>query len=130
MRSKYFRGKNAVITGAASGIGRQFAIQLAKIGTNLLLSDINMEKLEKVKKITESYGVKVVTNSCDVTKRLKVENLAKSAMNEFEDIHFIFSNAGIAVGGYFEDIELSQWKRIININIWLLLLTNFLFSYI
>ncbi|MFX1274453.1 MAG: SDR family NAD(P)-dependent oxidoreductase [Promethearchaeota archaeon] len=118
MRKKYFRGKCAVITGAASGIGKQFAISLAKIGTNLVISDINMERLEEVKKITETNGVKVLAISCDVTKRLQLENLAKTAINEFNDIHFIFSNAGIAVGGSFENIDFSQWKRIININLW------------
>jgi len=118
VRTKYFKAKNAVITGAASGIGREFAIKLAKMGTNLAISDINMDGLEEVKKITESFGVKVVTINCDVTKRAQVKNLASSAINEFNYIHFIFSNAGIAIGGHFEEIGLTQWKRIININLW------------
>ena len=118
MRTKYFKGKNAVITGAASGIGREFALILAKMGTNLAISDINMESLEEVKKIAESFGVKVVAINCDVTKRAQVKNLASSAINELTNIHFIFSNAGIAIGGHFEEIDLLQWKRIININVW------------
>jgi len=118
MRRKFFKGKNAVITGAASGIGREFAIMLAKMGTNLAISDINMEGLEEVKKITESFGVKVIAINCDVTKRSQVQHLASSAINELKHINFVFSNAGIAIGGYFEDIDISQWKRIININLW------------
>ena len=118
MGKKYFKGKNAVITGAASGIGREFAIKLAKMGTNLAISDINMDGLEEVKKITESFGVKVVAISCDVTKRAQVKKFASNTIIEFNNIHFIFSNAGIAVGGHFEEIDLTQWKRIININVW------------
>jgi len=118
MKDQYFRGKNAVITGAASGIGKEIAIQLSRIGTNLVISDINEEKLEEVKKIAESHNVKVISFICDVTKRAQVSELAKKAISEFKEIHFLFSNAGIAVGGHFEDIDNNQWKRIININVW------------
>lgn len=118
MRKKYFQGKNAVITGAASGIGRTFAIKLAKMGTNLAISDINMERLEEVRIMTEACGVKVIAIDCNVTKRSQVEDLASRAINAFKNIHFVFSNAGIAIGGPFEDIDFSQWKRIINTNLW------------
>ncbi|MFX1392876.1 MAG: SDR family NAD(P)-dependent oxidoreductase [Promethearchaeota archaeon] len=118
MRSKkYFSGKNAVITGAASGIGREFALSLAKYGCNLVISDINMERLELLRKELEQFPIKVVTVNCDVTKNSQVKKLAKISIEELGDIYFLFSNAGIATGGPFEHINQAQWEKTININL-------------
>ncbi|MHA1292629.1 MAG: SDR family NAD(P)-dependent oxidoreductase [Promethearchaeota archaeon] len=118
MHKKYFRGKNAVITGSASGIGKNFALSLAKLGTNLVISDINEERLEAVRKEIENIGVKVISLKCDVSKQSDVKRLAKVSFDEMQNIYFLFSNAGVAIGGPSEYITISQWKRIININIW------------
>jgi len=119
MKVKYFRGKNAVITGAASGIGREFAVQLAEMGTNLVISDINEERLAEVtNEIESTSNVKVFALKCDVTKPTDIRKLAKKTIAEMGEIHFLFSNAGIAVGGPFEHLLISQWERIININMW------------
>ncbi|MHA1491664.1 MAG: SDR family NAD(P)-dependent oxidoreductase [Promethearchaeota archaeon] len=114
---KYFNGKNAVITGAASGIGKSIAINLARLGSNLVLSDINVKGLEQVKKEIESFGVKVIAVNCDVTKQTDVKDLAETSISEMADIHFLFSNAGIFMGGPFEFFSINQWKKIINVNI-------------
>jgi short-subunit dehydrogenase len=118
MKKKYFKNKTAVITGAASGIGREFAIELAKLGSNLVISDINLDRLNQVKEEIEQLGIKVVAVKCDVTKQMEVKKMAKAAITELGDIHFLFSNAGIATGGQFEYFTVSHWKRIININLW------------
>ena len=118
MRKKYFKGKNAVITGAASGIGREFAIRLAQMGTNLVLSDINMERLEKVKTETEAFGVKVIALNCNVAKQAQVKSMAKTTFEEIKKVDFLFSNAGIEMGGTFDNLNITQWKRIIDINIY------------
>ncbi|MFX0139214.1 MAG: SDR family NAD(P)-dependent oxidoreductase, partial [Candidatus Hodarchaeota archaeon] len=114
---KYFYGKSAVITGAASGIGREFALTLAKYGCNLVISDINLERLELLRKELEQFSIKVITVNCDVTKNSKVRNLAKISIKELGDIYFLFSNAGTATGGPFEYINQAQWERTININL-------------
>ncbi len=116
-KNNYFRGRNAVITGAASGIGRELALQLAKMGTNVVISDINMERLEQVKKEIEILGVKVLALKCDVTELLDARRLAEKSIAGMNDIHFLFSNAGIAIGGPFEHLDMSQWKQIVNINV-------------
>ena len=118
MKKSYFSGKNAVITGAASGIGREIALQLAKLGTNVIVSDINIERLDKVKSEIEKSGVNVYSYRCDVTKKSEVKALLENARSDFKDIHFLFSNAGIAVGGQFELFSIGQWKTIIDINLW------------
>lgn len=118
MNENYFRGKTAVITGAASGIGRAFALELAKIGTNLALSDINLERLEDVKKEVELFNIDVISQKCDVTKKSDIKNLRDTVFSNMQEIHFLFSNAGIAAGGHFEDFSHETWRNIFNINIW------------
>ena len=118
MNENYFRGKTAVITGAASGIGRTFALELAKIGTNLVLSDINLERLEDVKKEVELFNINVISQKCDVTKKSDIKNLRDTVLSNMQEIHFLFSNAGIAAGGHFEDFSHEIWRNIFNINIW------------
>ncbi len=114
----YFQGKTAVITGAASGIGREFALQLVRMGTNIVLSDINMERLEETKQDLSKYPVKVVATRCDVTKEQDVKDLAEFTLANFKNIDLLFSNAGIAAGGPIEFITMPQWERIININLY------------
>ncbi len=118
MNEKYFKNKNAVITGAASGIGRTLALELAKMGTNLVISDINLERLEKVKEEAESYKVKVVLNKCDVSKKSDVKSLRDITLSNMQDVHFLFSNAGTAAGGHLESFSNEIWRNVININIW------------
>jgi short-subunit dehydrogenase len=115
---KYFQNKTAVITGAASGIGRAFAEQLAAMGTDLVLSDINMTRLEEVKQALKKFQVKVVTTRCDVTNEQEVNELAKLAIDSSKTVDFLFSNAGIASAGYIKYIEMDQWDRIIRINLY------------
>ena len=117
MSKRFFRNKVAVITGAASGIGKVFALYLAKYKANLVISDINLERLEETKAELEKLGVKVVAVKCDVTKQFEVKKLVKIAIREMEDIDFVFSNAGIAVGGLFGTLSISVWERIVNVNI-------------
>ena len=117
MDNKYFHEKNAVITGAASGIGKELAMQLGQLGTNLVISDINMERLEQVKEKLEDMEVEVHAYHCNVTKRNEVNSLLEHVKMDFTDLHFLFSNAGIAVGGQFELFSRDQWKSIIDINI-------------
>ena len=118
MYKKYFNGKNAIITGAASGIGKSFAIALAKRGTNLLISDINHERLEETRKKLESFGIKVFAIKCDVTNHTDIKEMVKTAIIEMGDIHFVFSNAGMHMVGPFEFVATSSWKQIIDINLW------------
>lgn len=118
LEMNYYKGKNAVITGAASGIGKEFACQLAKMDVNLVISDINMENLEKVKKEIESLDIKVFAMKCDVSNQDDVKQLANESIYFLKDIHFVFSNAGIAMGGPFVNFTNDLWKKIIDVNIW------------
>ncbi|MHA2283212.1 MAG: SDR family NAD(P)-dependent oxidoreductase [Promethearchaeota archaeon] len=115
---KDFKDKNGFVTGAASGIGRSFALALAKRGMNLFLSDINMEGLEKVKKEVEREGVKVFTSLCDVTKYEDFEKTADEFYKKLGDVDLLINNAGIAMGGDMLNIDLEVWKKVIDTNLW------------
>ena len=113
-----FKDKNGFITGAASGIGRSFALALAKRGMNLFITDINMEDIEKVKFEIEKIEGKVLAGKCDVSKIEDFENAAKEFYSKLGDIDLLINNAGIAIGGDMTNIILEDWKKVIDINLW------------
>ncbi|HEA70595.1 hypothetical protein LCGC14_0590390 [marine sediment metagenome] len=115
---KDFKDKNGFLTGAASGIGRSFALALAKRGMNLFLADINMEGLEKVKEEVEKEGVKVFTCKCDVSKYEDYENASNDFYDKFDGLDFLLNNAGISIGGDILHIDLKVWKKVIDTNLW------------
>ena len=115
---KDLKNKNCFLTGAASGIGRSFALALAKEGMNLYISDINMERLETVKKEVEELGAKVFTARCDVSKYEDFEKAANDFHSKLGDVDLLINNAGIAIGGSIEELELEDWKEVLDINLW------------
>jgi len=115
---KDLKDKNCFLTGAASGIGRSFALALAKEGMNLYITDIDMENLEKVKKEIEGMGVAVFSGKCDVSKYEDFENCAKEFYSKLGDVDLLINNAGIAIGGPIEELELEDWKHVLDINLW------------
>jgi 3-oxoacyl-[acyl-carrier protein] reductase len=112
------REKNCFITGAASGIGRSFAIALANEGMNLFISDINMEDLNSVKEEIEKIGVSIYTGKCDVANFNDWEKASKDFFSKLKDLDLLINNAGIAIGGDILELELEDWKRVLDINLW------------
>lgn len=117
-KTKQLRGKNCLLTGAASGIGRSLAFCLAKEKVNLFLVDIDMENLESVKKKIEPSGVKVIIARCDVSKYEEFEQLAEKVYSQLGDIDILINNAGISGGGNIETIGLEHWKHMLDVNLW------------
>ncbi|MBY8990841.1 MAG: SDR family oxidoreductase [Candidatus Lokiarchaeota archaeon] len=114
---KDFKDKNGFITGAASGIGRSFALALAKRGMNLYITDINMESLEKVKLEIEKIGVKVFVCKCDVSRYKDFEKAAKDFYEKLGELDLLINNAGISMGFDLLNIDLKVWKRVMDVNL-------------
>jgi len=112
------QGKNCLITGAASGIGRQLALGLAKEGMNLYITDINLQRLEELQKEIEQLGVKVFIGSCDVSKFEDYQKISTDFDSKLGDLDLLINNAGISGGGFIEDYELEDWKKILDVNLW------------
>lgn len=115
---KELKDKNCFLTGAASGIGRAFAISLAKEGINLFITDIDMENLAEVKKEIEQMGVKVHAEKCDVSKFSDFEYAAKEFYSKLGDLDLLINNAGITIGGGILELELEDWKQVLDVNLW------------
>ncbi|MFX1348204.1 MAG: SDR family NAD(P)-dependent oxidoreductase [Promethearchaeota archaeon] len=115
---KELKNKNCFITGAAKGIGRAFALALAKEGMNLFITDVDLENLEKVKNEIEDVGVEVYAGKCDVSKFEDFVNIAREFYSKLGDVDLLINNAGISIAGAVNNLELEDWKKVLNVNLW------------
>jgi short-subunit dehydrogenase len=127
---KEFKGKNGFITGAARGIGRSFALALGKLGMNLFITDIRIDELEMVRKELEMLGAKAYTSKLDVSLFEDFEKIAAKFDKKLGDIDLIINNAGIGRGDSIERINLETWKKVIDTNLWSVIYSTKVFSYI
>jgi len=115
---KSFNGKVAVITGAASGFGREFARLGARLGMKLVLADVQREALDATADELRSDGAEVIAQLCDVRKGEQVEALAQAAMQRFAAIHLVFNNAGVGAGGLVWESTQADWEWVLGVNLW------------
>lgn len=115
---KDLNNKNCFLTGAAKGIGRAFALALAKEGMNLFITDIDLENLEKVKNEIEGIGVRVHAGKCDVSKFEDFEEMTKEFYSKLGDVDLLINNAGIAIAGGVDNLELEDWRGVLDVNLW------------
>ena len=99
------KGKVAIVTGAAQGIGRSIALELASAGAHVLVSDIQDQKVSEVAKEITNMGQKSLHMSIDVTIAEQVIYMAKSAKSEFGRIDILVNNAGGSGNIGIKDIE-------------------------
>ncbi|MBO3098609.1 glucose 1-dehydrogenase [Gelidibacter pelagius] len=99
--SKLFdlKGKTAIVTGGANGIGKATALLLAKHGANISIGDFNLEDAQKTAKEIEALGVKAIAVSCNVLKDDDLVNLIDTTVKELGGIHILINNAGGGGGG-------------------------------
>jgi NAD(P)-dependent dehydrogenase (short-subunit alcohol dehydrogenase family) len=113
-----FKGKVAVITGGASGIGRGIAERCVRVGMKVVLADIDETHLAKAEAELKAAGGSVVAVTTDVSKRSDVELLARQAMDAFGRVHLLFNNAGVAAGGAPWEATWNDWEWVIGVNLW------------
>ncbi|KUI30724.1 SDR family oxidoreductase [Mycobacterium sp. GA-2829] len=113
-----FAGKVAVVTGAGSGIGQALAIELARSGASVAISDVNTEGLAETERRIKEIGAAVKADRLDVTEREAFLLYADEVAERFGKVNQIYNNAGIAFTG---DIEISQFKdieRVMDVDFW------------
>ncbi len=115
---KDLRNQVALVTGAASGIGKASSIEFARAGCNLVLADINEKGLEETARTIQSMGRKTITVLTDISKKEEVNNLAKRAVTEMGQVDVLYNNAGVASGGAMKDMPLADWEWQVDINFW------------
>jgi NAD(P)-dependent dehydrogenase (short-subunit alcohol dehydrogenase family) len=110
---KDFKGKAAVITGGASGVGRALSERLAREGCRIMIADIEKAPLDKAVAEMKAGGADVVGVQTDVTKAEQVEALAEKAFSHFGSVQMVFNNAGVGGGG-----APTTWETSVNVFRW------------
>ena len=116
---KEFRDRVAVVTGAASGIGRGMAERFAREGMKVVLADIEQAALDKTVAEMREAGATVLGVRVDVSKPEDVEALAKRTLDEFGGVHIVCNNAGVGPpGGPVWERTLADWQWVMGVNLW------------
>lgn len=106
-----------MITGAGSGLGREIALRWAREGSRLALADLNESALAETLALVREAGGDGFTRRCDVRDYSQLAALAETCEERFDGIDVIVNNAGVASGGFFEDLSLEDWDWQISINL-------------
>lgn len=114
---KQFQDRVAVITGAASGFGREFAHVGARLGMKLVLADVQQDALQQVESELLKQGAQVLAVHCDVSKAEQVQALADATMARFGAVHLLFNNAGVAGGGLIWESSEADWNWVLGVNL-------------
>jgi NAD(P)-dependent dehydrogenase (short-subunit alcohol dehydrogenase family) len=111
-----FVGRVFIVTGAASGIGRDIARHLCHLGANLALGDLNAPALERVAEELAELGTRPEIVAGDLTDESVVDRLVAATVRRFGGIDGAVLNAGIAIPGKIRDLSLADWRRSLDVN--------------
>ena len=110
------KGKVAIVTGGARGIGRGIVEGFATEGANIVISDIMHDDAQELAEKLAKGGVKALAIRTDVTKKTAVDKVVSVTLNEFGKIDILVNNAGTLTYAYLVDLEEKDWDRIIDVN--------------
>jgi gluconate 5-dehydrogenase len=110
-------GKIAVVTGGGSGLGRQMAEGLAECGANVVLCARTVERCEQVAEELRALGVQALALACDVRDPPQIQAVIDAAVAEFGTVDILVNNAGTSWGASPEEMPLSAWQKVIDVNL-------------
>jgi len=111
------RGKKALITGAASGLGRAIACRLAQQGADLFLLDIDRRGLDAVVAATRRFGIAAVGRTCDVALPAEVTATTDAVLAKWGGVDILVNNAGVAYYGPTLNMTPEQWDWVLAVNL-------------
>ena len=111
-------GRVAVVTGAASGIGKALALGFAGEGANVVLADIEEAPLRAAEAEVADRGVEALGVITDVTDAESVGALAQATIDRFGAVHMVCNNAGVGGGGLIRNQQLVDWKWVVDVCLW------------
>ena len=116
-RSPRFDGMRVLVTGAASGIGRETALAFARQGADLVICDIDEKGLDGVASSARALGRRVFARRVDVSKRDEMRSFAEEVHADGGPLDVLVNNAGVAISGGFLETSLDDWDWILSINL-------------
>ena len=111
-------GKGAVVTGGASGIGLETARRLAARGARVVLADVEAAALDRAVDDLRSAGSEAWGVRCDVSLLADVTALADESFRLLDQVHIVFNNAGVALGGPIASMTHDDWRWVIDVDLW------------
>jgi NAD(P)-dependent dehydrogenase (short-subunit alcohol dehydrogenase family) len=112
------KGKTAIVTGSARGIGEGIALVLAREGANIVVNDRKAQDCESAVRKILSSGGKAMAFEADVTKKAALDAMVTAAVKQFGAIDILVNNAGIeAPPGLAKDLSEAQWDRVLGVNL-------------
>ena len=103
-----FKNKVVLITGASSGIGKESAIEFAKLGANIILVSRSMDKLEQVANELKKFNVITLICQCDVSDKNQVKEMSKIVLEKFNLVDVLVNNAGFAIYGSVSELSIDE----------------------
>jgi NAD(P)-dependent dehydrogenase (short-subunit alcohol dehydrogenase family) len=113
-----FQGKVAVVTGAASGIGRALARRFATDGARVVLADIERDPLGEATEELSDMGAEVLAVPTDVSDGAAVDSLRDAVLDRFGAAHILCNNAGVSTGGPIWEATTADWEWMLGVNLW------------
>jgi NAD(P)-dependent dehydrogenase (short-subunit alcohol dehydrogenase family) len=114
---KDWKGRTAVITGAASGFGLEASRIAARRGMHVVMADVQPDALDVAAREIEGLGAQVLRWKLDVSKAAEVEALGSAVQQRFGAPHFVFNNAGVGAGGLIWEHTLKDWEWVVGVNL-------------
>jgi 3-oxoacyl-[acyl-carrier protein] reductase len=111
------KGKVALVTGGAQGIGKAIAVKLAQEGADVAIADVNIDLAQTVLTEMKSWGVTAVTFQADVSDSSQVEDLIKKVMENFSKLDILINNAGITRDALLIRTTEDDWDQVIKVNL-------------
>lgn len=111
------KGKKALVTGAASGIGREITLGLAREGADLFLLDVNQPALQQVVAEAKQHGVEAIGENCDVSQPDQISASIQSMLRQWRHLDILVNNAGVAFHGPTDTMTQRQWDWLLSINL-------------
>lgn len=113
-----FKNVVSIVTGAGSGIGRELALQLAKKGARVVITDIDQKRIDAVLAELKENGAEAGGYRVDHSKLEDVQKFAREFFAKWKRVDILCCNAGVGAGGRLQELEIRDWEWIMGINLW------------